>query len=56
MHKFLLFCHFYAEIVKFGLILTHLSLFWDKCWAKIFLGKMPPCGATTGHGTETVFR
>ena len=23
-------CHFYAEIVKFGLILTHLNLFGGK--------------------------
>ena len=23
-------CHFYAEIVKLGLILTHLQLLWEK--------------------------
>ena len=34
-------CHFYAEIVKFGLILTHLKSFWEKVRAatKIFLGE-----------------
>ena len=41
-------CHFYAEVVKFGLIfITHLKLFWAaNCGdgQKIFLG---PCGTTT---------
>ena len=29
-------CHIYAEIAKFGLILTHLKLFWSKLWDKKF--------------------
>ena len=35
---------FSAEIVKFGLILTHLKLFWGKTGGKkiFFGGKMPP--------------
>ena len=33
MHtEMIYFCHFYAEIMKFGLILTHLSLFWGENW------------------------
>ena len=43
--KNLIYC---AKIVKFGLILTHLKLFWSKLGGKkIFDGKMPPCGAAT---------
>ena len=49
--KICCFCHFYAEIVKFGLILTHLTLCGGKLeGGKIFLGKMPPvprCGAAS---------
>ena len=42
-------CHFYAQIVKFGLILIYLKLFGGK---KIFLGEdapHAPCGATTAE-------
>ena len=51
-------CHFYAEIAKFGLILTHLKLFRGKRGGggkKIIFGgggqmpnaSMPPCGTAT---------
>ena len=49
-------CHFNAEPVKFGLILTHLKLFWGQTGGgkKIFLGKMHPpkiqtCGCNCHH-------
>ena len=41
MHtEMIYFCHFYAEIMEFGLILTHLSLFFWENWRhkKIFGG------------------
>ena len=44
--KILSFCHFYAEVVKFGLILTHLKLFGGQTGGgkkHIFWGQMPPC-------------
>ena len=37
---------FYAEIVKFGLILAHLKLFWGK-GGNIILGENAPYAATT---------
>ena len=38
-HEALEKCHFYAEIVKFGLILTHFKYFWEaRGCKKIFLG------------------
>ena len=43
-------CHFYAEIVKFGLNLTLLKQTWEKTGgARKMLGNAPmtPCGATT---------
>ena len=44
-------CHFYAKIVKFELILTHLKLFGVNGGGQenIFLRKypMPPCGTAT---------
>ena len=51
------FCHFYAEIVRFDVILTHLSFFLGgglkrKEMARKYLGEntpMSPCGAGTGH-------
>ena len=41
-----------AKTVKFGLILTHLKLFWGKLWGKkIFcewqMPPMSPCGTAT---------
>ena len=47
-------CHFYGEIVKFGLILTHLKLFRGQTGGarQHFEGKMPPmppCGAATAN-------
>ena len=46
------FCHFYADIVKFGIILTHLKLFWGNWGNKKILGggQMPlmsPCSAAS---------
>ena len=46
-------CHFYAEIVKFGLIFYKFEIIWagqtggggqENIW-----GQMPPCGAATGQ-------
>ena len=49
---------FYVEIVKFGLILTHLKLYWGENGGgkKIFWGiNAPcPCGATTVHTYHTI--
>ena len=47
---------FYAEIVKFGLILIHLSLFWANGGKKIYGGEMSHalCG-TQLQITEIVF-
>ena len=41
--------HFHTEIVKFGLILTHLKLFWGKIGGKNIWGQMPPCPLWCGH-------
>ena len=38
--------HFYAKIVKFGRILTHLKLFSGKLGTRKYLGHFP-CGAAT---------
>ena len=40
------FHHLYAEIVQFGLILTHFY-YLGKLGAKKISWGMPPCGATT---------
>ena len=42
---FFYFCHFYAEIVKFSLILTHLLLFWGANGegVRTYFGGNAPC-------------
>ena len=47
------FANFYDKIVNFGLILTHLSLFFGEGQENIFL-EMPhaPCGTATVQGCD----
>ena len=49
--------HFYAEIVKFGLILTHLKLFWGKTGGSEennLGGKFLPCPCSTATVCQRV--
>ena len=48
---------FYAEIVKFRLILSYFNIFeiifGENCWGKkIFFGKLPPFPLPRGVATE----
>ena len=51
------FCHFCAKIIKFGLILTHLSLFggkWGKGGKKIFYGGNVPMPLYYGAASANI--
>ena len=51
--KICYFCHFYAKIVKYGIILTHLSLFtWDK---RGYWGECPCGNVTTPIGELYIY-